>query len=178
MVWIGLYSSTSFHFLSSVYKSLIERMGAFSVCAGMMHTYVCMSAFTLWFESITVEVFIGTLHIHPWLFIVLHAFFALPSLVLTWAPAHTLVSTCDSAKLFIPQPLSCSVFFITAPQKVPLFCLLKIVHWWTKLTMPPLSSCPLSPISFLCFFFLNVWDTTLCEFRKTQRYPPSPPWFF
>lgn len=68
------------------------------------------------------------------------------------------------------QPLSCPAFsFNTAQKQVPLICRLKIVHWWTKLTLPPLFSCPLSP--FFLPSYLTVWNTTLCEFRKNHRYP-------
>lgn len=50
----GLNWSLLFHliyFLSSVCKSLIEGMGAFSVCACMMYAYVCMSAFMVWINN-------------------------------------------------------------------------------------------------------------------------------
>lgn len=104
---------------------------------------------------------------------------SLPSLVLTSAHVHTLASACDSEQMFLQCMKAMLLYFNlwdaqcflnAAEKQVPVLCLLKIVHWWTNLTLLPVSSLPLFLVSF-SVFFLTVWNTTLCEIRKTQRYP-------
>lgn len=145
-----------------------------------MFTYVCMCAFTSWFESMAVAVFTGTLHIHPWLFIGFqhvalcrrccwssHGLLLLLLII-------TLASTCDSEQMFLFMKakllyLNPQVVFDHSPK--------------TSATVLPsensqchlsLSSCPLFFLLFVSAIFLTVWNTSLCEFRKTQRYTPPP----
>lgn len=157
-------------------------------CACKMQTYMCMCAFTSWFKSMTVAVFTRTRPHSSMAFYRLPACLALLSLVLTWAPVHTSVSMCDSELKFlcmktmlVYQPPSCPVFYFTAPKQVPLVCLLKIVPMVKNTHKCHLSLLALFlPFSFfVTALFLTVWDTNLCEFRKTQRYSlPLPDYLF
>lgn len=74
-----------------------------------------------------------------------------------------------------PQNPSCPVFLKTSPKTSATGLLENCSLMTKKLTLPHLfSSCP-TPFSFSFFvpaLLHSVWDTTLCDFRKAQRYLP------
>lgn len=149
-----------------------------SVCVRKyMYPYMCMFAFTSEFESMTVTVFTGT---------IIHGFSSASSMscsvvvVVTWAHAHTLASTCDSEQMFLqcmkaillylnPQVVQC---FEHSPKANSIALPFENCSVMNKTLIA--TSVFLPPFSFFVSFtalFLTVSDTTLCEFRKVQRYP-------
>lgn len=167
--WFDLVFILPPHFIFfHLYKSLIERMEALSMCVCTMFTYVCV------FTSMT-----GSFHrnTHPHLSMAFHrlpACLALPSPVCIFCSCSyigermwQMFLQCMKAILLHLKPQVVQCFFNTAQKQVPLVCLLKLFtdeqNSLLLLLLFPLAS--LFPA-----LFLTVWDTTLCEFRKAQRY--------
>lgn len=145
-----------------------------------MYTYMCMFAFTLEFKSVSVAVFTA---IHPWLFIgfqhvlYCHRWFSHGLMLIHWQAHVILKSSCSVWKQYC---------YTITPK---LFCVFEHCPKTNSTALPVencllmnkthIATCVFLPLfSFFVSFtalFLTVWDTTLCEFRKTQRYPP---WFF
>ena len=196
MVWFGLYSSTSSHFLSSVCKSLNVCV---CVCVCVC-VFVCMRVHnisTCVHMCFYIRVWIpdcGSWKEHSATFIFGFSLASSMSCsaVLASAPAHTLASARDSEQMFphsmkamllYLNPSSCPAFFEHSPKTsaraLPFekCSLINKTYNATHVFLPLFSL-----FFFLSFPFLSllltVWNTTLCEFRKSHRYPPFPPIFF
>lgn len=185
MVWFGLYSSTSFRFLTSVCK--IEGGGDVRtecVYVFVHNVYICVHV--CFYISVRVNDF-GSFHsdAHPHSSM---AFLRLSSMSRSAvAGAHmgshshvgermwfwTDVPAVYKSNNVIPPPLICPHFFFKQPKNK--------LHWfafWELLSDDQNSQCHLSLLApFLSFpsLFLSSFSMfgtpPLCDFRKAQRYP-------
>lgn len=174
----GLIWSLLFHLIAFLFicKSLIERMRALTVC--VHNVYVCVHVCLCLYQGLNqwLAVFTHTqkktlIHIHPWLFICFQHASLCRHRSTHFAAAHSLASACDRCSCYTSTPKFSSVFlFLTKPKTSAIGLLFENCSLMNKIL-----SCPPSPFSpFPPLFpglFLTVWDTTLCECSKTQRYP-------
>lgn len=181
LIWSLLF--TSFHFLSSVCKSLTERdVSAECVSVRCSHTCACVllqQGLNQWLAAFR-ETHIRT---PPWLFICFQhvslcrcrCSHGLP--LIRWR-AHVILNRCSCSIwkhcCYTSKPKLSSVFEDIPKNKC---------HWsaWKLFTddqkTHTATSFLLAPPPFSFSFFVpallhSVWDTTLCDFRKAQRYLP------
>ncbi len=177
--WFELVFTLPPHFIFShlylrVWLSGCECWERVSVCVCARCIHICVHVrfyILVWINDC------GSFHrnTHPHSSMAFHrlpACLALPSLALTWAPAHTLASdmwfradvAVYESNAVIPQPPSCVVLLNTAQKQVPLLCLfencspMNKTHNATSLFLPSFS------------FFL------LCSFPLSHYLGHHPLW--